>query len=179
MYLNGFRYSLDSSFDSEEEDAPVEPWYSLIRNLTTDQIQSLQAIFQEKALKAKLSKSKQGAGLTKEEFVNAVDEVLGNILTVSSDHKSTPNRSRNRKILIASDPTLRHDRQRERIGLDGLREFPLEEPHPRSANETRPGNSGNFPRTARQSKLAPLTPLPNKNPRLVEGNRSENRARRN
>lgn len=68
---------ISSSFDSEDEETPVEPWYSLLRNLTNDQIQFLHNIFKEKALKQKLTKSTESEGLSKEEFVAAIDETFG------------------------------------------------------------------------------------------------------
>lgn len=71
------------SFDSEDEDAPVEPWFSLIRNLSCDQIQSLYTIFKEKVLRGKLTKTNECTGLTKEEFVNAIDEVFGKKLVIT------------------------------------------------------------------------------------------------
>lgn len=64
------------SFDSEE-DTLVEPWYTIIRNFTCDDIQSFHTIFQEKVLRKKLCKSSETVGLTKEEFVNGIDEIFG------------------------------------------------------------------------------------------------------
>lgn len=55
----------------------MEPWYSLIRNFKCDQIQSFYIIFKEKVLRGKLTKSTESVGLTKEEFVNAIDEIFG------------------------------------------------------------------------------------------------------
>lgn len=63
------------SFDSIAEDSP-HPWYSVIRNLTITQIESLHVIFKEKSYRQKLQKL-ENKGLNKEEFVNAIDEVYG------------------------------------------------------------------------------------------------------